>query len=196
MKGTSISSWRARTLRTLPVLAVGLVTLCAMLFGQKNSVQPQPQPDKLAKITVPTRGAGGGAPPTKPDGVNPNVPAGFTISVYAELPAPRMMVYAPNGDLFVSSTQSNNITVLRDANNEGVFEARGVYAQGATPEARGRGGAGGGGRGPGGAPAAQPDVEALRSKVNATPEANLLINGQIFGASAPACTPAPAFQPG
>lgn len=219
MNGTRISSWRARTLRTLPILAVGVVTLCAMLFGQKNSVQPQPQADKLAQITVPTRGAGGRGPAQKPEGVMPNVPAGFTISVYAELPAPRMMVYAPNGDLFVSSPQNNNITVLRDANNDGVFEARNVYAQGAAPAPRGFGGGGtaaprgggagrGGARGPGGpggapgagpggaAPAAAPDMEALAKQVNAAPGVNLGINGPILGASAPACTPPPAFQPG
>ena len=48
----------------------------------------------------------------------PIVPAGFTVTTYAELQAPRMMVYAPNGDLFVSSPAANTIVVLRDANNE------------------------------------------------------------------------------
>jgi hypothetical protein len=43
----------------------------------------------------------------------PKVPDGFTVSVYAELEAPRMMVYAPNGDLFVSSPTANSVTVLR-----------------------------------------------------------------------------------
>jgi hypothetical protein len=80
--------------------------------------------------------------------VNPSVPAGFTLSVYAELPAPRMMVYAPNGDLFVSSPGTNTITVLRDANNDGTFEARETYAGGAPP-ARGGPPAGGGGGGGG-----------------------------------------------
>ena len=47
-----------------------------------------------------------------------------------------MMVYAPNGDLFVSSPAANNITVLRDANNDGVFEARSVYAAGTPPAGR------------------------------------------------------------
>ena len=68
-------------------------------------------------------------PAPRPEGVSPAVPAGFTISTYAELPAPRMMVYAPNGDLFVSSPATNTITVLRDTNNDGVFEAQRVYAR-------------------------------------------------------------------
>ena len=98
----------------------------------------------------------------------PKAPAGFTVSSYAELQAPRMMVYAPNGDLFVSSPTANNITVLRDANNDGTFEAREVYAQGAPPAPRG----GGAGRA-GGPPAAPPPPAVL-------------------GANAPACTePAP-----
>src|SRR5215208_8151840 len=79
MKGTSIGSWRKRVLRTLPVLAVGAVSFGAMLLAQKNSVQPQPQADKLAPITVPTRGQGGRGAVQKPEGVMPVVPAGFTI---------------------------------------------------------------------------------------------------------------------
>jgi glucose/arabinose dehydrogenase len=123
----------------------------------------------------------------KPAGVMPTVPAGFTVSVYAELQAPRMMVYAPNGDLFVSSPASRNITVLRDANNDGMFESRGVYAQGEVVARGGgpggAGAAGGAGRagGPPPAPPAPPTV------VN--PE----INGPILGAKAPACVEPPAF---
>ena len=183
-------------LRTLPVASVGVVSLCAMLVGQKNSVQPQPQADKLAPITVPTRGSGGRGPVQKPEGVMPTVPAGFTISTYAEMPSPRMMTYAPNGDLFVSSPQGNNIRVFRDANNDGTFEAQGVYAQGGAPAGRGGGGGGGGGGRGAGGPAAQPDLAELATKVNAAPGVNLAINGQIFGVSAPACAPPPAFQPG
>jgi glucose/arabinose dehydrogenase len=99
-----------------------------MLFGQKNSVQPQPQADKLSQITPPTRGAGGRGPVQTPEGVKPTVPAGFTISTYAEMPSPRIMVYAPNGDLFVASTATSTIRVFRDANNDGTFEAQGTYA--------------------------------------------------------------------
>ena len=45
-----------------------------------------------------------------------------------------MMVYAPNGDLFVSSPGANNITVLRDANNDGVVRV----ARASTRRARRR----------------------------------------------------------
>jgi glucose/arabinose dehydrogenase len=93
-----------------------------MLIAQKPFGQPQPRADRLAPISVPTRGRTVMLP--KPDGVMPSAPAGFVVTSYAELQAPRMMVYAPNGDLFVSSPAANNITVLRDANQDGVFEAR------------------------------------------------------------------------
>src|SRR5262245_42908604 len=160
MRTTSESPRSFAFRRTLAILAVIIVSFSAMLVAQKNSSQPQPQAGKLAPVSVPSRGNAGQA--TKPDGVMPTVSAGFTVSVYAEMRAPRMMVYAPNGDLFVSSPAANNITVLRDTNNDGVFEERSVYAQGGAPAGRGGGGAGaGGGRGagapggpggPGGAP--------------------------------------------
>jgi hypothetical protein len=54
----------------------------------------------------------------------PAVPDGFTVELYAEIEAPRMMVYAPNGDLFVTSSAIHTITVLRDRNQDGVFETR------------------------------------------------------------------------
>jgi glucose/arabinose dehydrogenase len=116
----------------------------------------------------------------------PMVPAGFTVSVYAELQAPRLMVYAPNGDLFVSSPAANNITVFRDANNDGVFESRSVYAQGEVV-ARGGGAGAGAARGAAPTPAAPPPVPAPATVVN--PE----INGPILGAAAPACVAPPAF---
>jgi glucose/arabinose dehydrogenase len=145
----------------------------AIVVGQKNALQPQPRADRLAPVSPPTRG--NYTPAKKPDDVMPTVPEGFSVSLYAELRAPRMMVYAPNGDLFVSSPAANNITVLRDTNNDGVFEQRGVYAQGVN-QARGGGGGGGGGRG------TPPPADLPTS-----------INGPVYGASAPPCTPPPAF---
>ena len=42
----------------------------------------------------------------KPEAAQLKVPAGFTVSVYADnLQGPRTMLYAPNGDLFVAQIQ-------------------------------------------------------------------------------------------
>jgi len=160
--------------RISATLAVGFLALCTVLVAQQASTPPQPQAQRLPPIgpARPNRGA----LVQKPAAVTPSVPAGFTVSVYAELQAPRMMVYAPNGDLFVSSPAANSITVFRDANNDGVFEARGVFAQGEVPAGRG------GGAPPAPAPPRTP------------PPVNPAINGPILGASAPACVPPPPFN--
>jgi len=160
--------------RISATLAVGVLALCTVLVAQQASTPPQPQAQRLPPIgpARPNRGA----LVQKPAAVTPSVPAGFTVSVYAELQAPRMMVYAPNGDLFVSSPAANSITVFRDANNDGVFEARGVFAQGEVPAGRG------GGAPPAPAPPRTP------------PPVNPAINGPILGASAPACVPPPPFN--
>jgi len=166
--------------RVAAAVAMGVAGFCAVLVGQRSTVPPQPVADRLAPVGVakPSRGT----LLEKPATVMPMVPAGFTVSVYAELQAPRLMVYAPNGDLFVSSPAANNITVLRDANNDGVFESRGVYAQG---EVVARGGGAGAGAAP--APVTPPPAPAPAAVVN--PE----INGPILGAAAPACVAPPAF---
>ena len=115
-----------------PVLVViGFLSMCGVIAAQRSSGPPQPHADRLPAVSSPRPNRG--MLVDKPASAMPVAPSGFTVSVYAEMPAPRVMVYAPNGDLFVSSPASNTITVLRDANNDGVFEARSVYA--GTPPA-------------------------------------------------------------
>ncbi len=64
----------------------------------------------------------------------PVAPAGFTVTKWADnLDNPRNTYIAPNGDVFVveSATQNsaNRITVFRDANADGTYEVRQVFAQ-------------------------------------------------------------------
>src|SRR5262245_20601827 len=159
-----------------------LMLATSVLVAQQNTVVPQPRASALpapgTASPKPSRAVG------RPDGLSPKAPSGFTVTSFADLRAPRMMVYAPNGDLFVSSPGANNITVLRDTNNDGVADSQSVYAQGAPPPPRGggpppppaRGGAPG--RGAGGPPPAPGGGRG------APP---------VLGANAPACMPPSEF---
>ena len=160
------------------LVAAAVVIPSAVLFSQQNSTAPQPRANALPAV-APAQPKFGRTVP-RPDGMLPKVPDGFTVSVYAELQTPRMMVYAPNGDLFVSSPAGNTITVLRDANNDGRIaeDEKSVFAQGAPPPGR----AGGGGRRGGGPPPVAPAPAAV----------NPTINGPLLGPSAPPCTAPPA----
>ena len=167
--------------RTFAGLAA-LVLATSVLVAQQNTTVPQPRAGALpAPATAspkPSRAV------SRPEGVSPKAANGFSVTMAADLRAPRMMVYAPNGDLFVSSPGANNITVLRDANNDGVFESQSVYAQGAPPAPRGGGpppNPAGGQRAGGQGRAAGPPPGPGRG---APP---------VLGASAPACTPPPDF---
>src|SRR5262245_49444185 len=123
--------WPRMAMLVVGGLAGGLASI--LVTAQQNSVHPQPRPDGLPAPTKATANPNRRVP--QPEGLSPKVPAGFTVGSYAELRGPRVMVYAPNGDLFVSSPSTNSIYVLRDANNDGVFEARGVFADGNTATA-------------------------------------------------------------
>jgi glucose/arabinose dehydrogenase len=167
--------------RTFAGLAA-LVLATSVLAAQQNTTVPQPRagalPAPAPASPKPSRAV------SRPEGMSPKAANGFTVTMAAELRAPRMMVYAPNGDLFVSSPGANNITVLRDANNDGVFEAQSVYAQGEPPAPRGGGpppNPAGGQRAGGQGRAAGPPPGPGRG---APP---------VLGAAAPACTPPPDF---
>ena len=168
-------------LKTLAGLGA-VVLATSVLVAQQNTTVPQPRAGALPTPTTaspkPSRAV------SRPEGMSPKAANGCTGTVAADLRAPRMMVYAPNGDLFVSSPGANNITVLRDANNDGVFESQSVYAQGAPPAPRGGGpppAPAGGQRAGGQGRAAGPPPGPGRG---APP---------VLGADAPACTPPPEF---
>lgn len=67
------------------------------------------------------------------DGEAPQAPAGFTVSRFAEdLEHPRNIYVAPNNDIFVAESDdeeksANQITILRDSNNDGKPDLRQVF---------------------------------------------------------------------
>src|SRR5215471_963298 len=68
-----------------------------------------------------------------PEGHRLTVPAGFHVTVFADhLQFARFMALAPNGDVFLAEPVRNAgaITVLRDANKDGVAEVRETFATG------------------------------------------------------------------
>ncbi|MGH9421013.1 MAG: PQQ-dependent sugar dehydrogenase, partial [Thermoanaerobaculia bacterium] len=75
-----------------------------------------------------------GNPPSvagQPANATLHVPPGFHISLFAEkLGEPRAMLLAPNGDVILSEPGEGKITILRDANHDGVAEQRFTFASG------------------------------------------------------------------
>jgi len=133
--------------RILAFLFLGVASVSVVIFAQQN-LPPLPAPTD-AKPNF-------GSVVARPDAAMPKVPAGFTVELYADDVAnARMMVFAPNDDLFVSEPSQNAVVILRSKTKNGLPDERFTFAQGAPPAARGRGGQGGpGGPGRGAPPAA------------------------------------------
>ncbi len=67
----------------------------------------------------------------RPKGAWPKAPAGFEVTEYAtKLREPRIIVRAPNGDLFLAESRGNRIRVFRDADGDGKPEVNEVFATG------------------------------------------------------------------
>lgn len=65
------------------------------------------------------------------EGALPKVPEGFKVEEFArDLVQPRVIVTAPNGDLFVAESKANRLRVLRDADGDGKPEASEVFLEG------------------------------------------------------------------
>jgi len=64
-----------------------------------------------------------------PEGVLPKVPDGFKVELVAQgIKNPRAIRFAPNGDLFVANSQSNEVLVYRIANGQAKPTEEGVFA--------------------------------------------------------------------
>src|SRR5262245_4233290 len=67
----------------------------------------------------------------RPEGGWPKAPEGFEVTEFATgLKQPRVIVRAPNGDLFLAESSANRIRVLRDADGDGKPEVNEVFATG------------------------------------------------------------------
>lgn len=65
----------------------------------------------------------------RPKDAQPIAPKGFEVSEFAtDLKEPRVIVCAPNGDLFLAESKANCIRVLRDADGHGKPEVNEVFA--------------------------------------------------------------------
>ncbi len=64
----------------------------------------------------------------RPQGAWPKAPEGFTVTLFADrLIEPRVIVRAPNGDLFVAESGAGRLRVLRDADGDGKPEVNEVF---------------------------------------------------------------------
>lgn len=67
----------------------------------------------------------------RPEGAWPKAPEGFAVTEFATgLREPRVIVRAPNGDLFVAESRANRIHVFRDADGDGKPERDGIFVGG------------------------------------------------------------------
>jgi glucose/arabinose dehydrogenase len=70
---------------------------------------------------------------SRPEGAWPQVPKGFEVTEFlTKLTEPRVIVRAPNGDLFVSESKANRVRVLRDADGDGKPDVNEVFASDLT----------------------------------------------------------------
>ncbi|MEG3989124.1 sorbosone dehydrogenase family protein [Microcoleus sp. S28C3] len=93
-----------------------------------------PQPIRIVATSLPQPFASESAsksPQVVPIPASPvlRVPPGFVVNVFADnLDAPRWLALTPTGDVLVTETRQNRITLLRDGNGDGVAEVRKTFA--------------------------------------------------------------------
>src|SRR5262249_36600286 len=67
----------------------------------------------------------------RPEGAWPKAPEAFRVTEFARgLVEPRVIVRAPNGDIFVAESRGNRIHVFRDADGDGKPELSEIFAKG------------------------------------------------------------------
>ena len=84
---------------------------------------PQPKPEESVDS--------GGGMVTRPSDAWPKAPAGFKVSMYQTgLDNPRLIRFAPNGDLFLAESESGKVRVFRGVDASGKPAQSAVFATG------------------------------------------------------------------
>ena len=95
--------------------------------GQRFQILPSSMPKPYATTAMGNESV----PIPRPDGALPEVPRGFSVSVFAAgLSNARWMAVAPNGDVFLAepTRDAGKITLLRDTNGDGRADTRFTFA--------------------------------------------------------------------
>lgn len=103
--------------------AMGDWTTDAPGVRRKITVNDLPPPNEKESVTNRPKEV------KRPEGAWPKVPEGFEVNLFAEgLKKPRVIMAAPNGDIFVAESKSDRVTVLRDADGDGKAEFKEVFS--------------------------------------------------------------------
>ncbi len=124
-----------------PVVAWLWVVVAAAAFAGVVAAQSRPTgagPLKSYQIKpgdLPPPSTGVANPPQvvpRPPNAALTLPPGFAIDVFAEggFKTLRWALEGPGGEVFVTDTTANTITLLRDADKDGKAETRAIFAQG------------------------------------------------------------------
>lgn len=88
------------------------------------------EPDRLAAPRATPSVSNSPRTVSRPTGTNLNLPPGFRAQLFAErLSHARYLAVAPNGDVLLAESRAGKITLLRDADGDGVAETRTTFAE-------------------------------------------------------------------
>jgi|tagenome__1003787_1003787.scaffolds.fasta_scaffold20989851_6 glucose/arabinose dehydrogenase len=91
---------------------------------RKFSVKDFPAPESNIFAIKPPRVV------SRPEGAEPRVMPGFTVQLYTSgLSDPRFLLTAPNGDIFVSESDANQIKIVRDGGHGGKPNGPQLFAE-------------------------------------------------------------------
>lgn len=95
-------------------------------------IEPEPRRIRLADLPEPFASESARQPPEvvdPPEDARLKVPPGFRVQLFAdEIENARWLARTPDGRILCSQSRSNRITVLEDADGDGVAERRGSFA--------------------------------------------------------------------
>jgi len=122
-------AFRISMVRPFAILSF-LILACAREAPVAVAADPAPRhyDIRFEQLPPPFATPSAGNPPNvvrRPGGATLHLPPGFNIAEFASgLDDPRTMLLAPNGDVLLAEPGAGRVTVLRDANHDGVAELR------------------------------------------------------------------------
>jgi glucose/arabinose dehydrogenase len=132
---TSVTSSSDPTSGEPSTVSSSPVPVASAPTSSQIATQPlAPEPIRVSLADLPQPFATNSAsksPNVIPIPANPtlNVPQGFEVNVFAEgLERPRWLALTPQGDVLVTETGQNRITLLGDRNGDGVAEVKQTFA--------------------------------------------------------------------